>query len=156
MPMNLSGRKLILAIAVSATICALAAQAQDLFSRNPPFGLHITDVRSIAPERHVGFSKTLELYSVTAYGQGMSYVLYCTKVAPESGKVYTALDDYVVSDLSALRLWPVERSTINLPAGASKKGRLYRVIIIEDIAAGNRPDLACDIYSEKAVQAAAR
>jgi hypothetical protein len=81
----------------------------------------------------------------------MSYVLYCAKAAPESGKVYNALDEYVVSDLSALHLWPVERSTIDLPAGASKKGRLYRVIIIQDIAAGNRPDLACDIYSEKVI-----
>lgn len=138
-------------VLVSATIWT-GVQAQDLFRRGGPFDLHITDVRSIAPEKRVGLSRSLELYSVTAYGPQMSYILYCTKAAPESGKVYTALDEYVASDLSFLHLWPVERSTIDLPSGAKKNGRLYRVIIIQNIAPGQKPDLACDIYSEHARQ----
>jgi hypothetical protein len=46
----------------------------------------------------------------------------------------------------------VEKSTIDLPPGVKKKGRMYRVIIIQDIAPGPKPDLACDIYSEQARQ----
>jgi hypothetical protein len=144
MGMKSFARLTTLLMVASATIWA-----QSLFRRGGPFDLHITDVLSIAPEKHVGFSKSLEVYSVTAYGPEMSYILYCTKAAPETGKVYTALDEYVVSDLSFLHLWPVERSTLDLPPNASKKGRLYRVIIIQDVSPGNKPDLACDIYSEK-------
>jgi hypothetical protein len=141
-----------LIVVACAIIWAGIAHAEDLFRRAGPFDLHITSVRSLGPEKNVGFSKSLELYAVTGYGQQMSYVLYCTKAAPDPGRVYTALDEYVVSDLSPLHLWPVERSTIDLPPGAKKKGRLYRVIIIQNIASGPRPDLACDIHSEQALQ----
>jgi hypothetical protein len=140
-----------LIVVVIATICVGIMRAQDLFRRAGPFDLHIMNVRSLGPEKNVGFSKSLELYAVTGYGQQMSYVLYCTKVAPDSGRVYTALDEYVISDLSPLHLWPVERSTLDLPQGAKKRGRLYRVIIIQNIASGPKPDLACDIHSEQAL-----
>jgi hypothetical protein len=142
----------VLVIVATATIWLSEMHAQDLFRRAGPFDLHISSVRSLGPEERVGFGKSLELYAVTGYGQQMSYVLYCTKAAPEAGRVYAALDEYVVSDLSPLHLWPVERSTIDLPPGAKKTGRLYRVIIIQNIASGSRPDLACDIHSELALQ----
>lgn len=141
-----------LIVLAAATIWVGIMHAQDLFRRAGPFDLHITSVRSLGPEERVGFGKSLELYAVTGSGQQMSYVLYCTKAAPEAGRTYTALDEYVVSDLSPLHLWPVERSTVDLPPGAKKTGRLYRVIIIQDIASGPRPDLACDIHSEQALQ----
>ena len=124
-------------------------RAQDLFRRGAPFDLQITGVRSIAPEKRLGFGKSTELYAVTADAHKMSYVLYCAKAAPESGKTYTGLDEYVSSDLSFLHLWPVEKSTLDLPTGASKKGRLYRVIVIQNVAPGPQSDLSCDIYSEK-------
>jgi hypothetical protein len=152
MQANLVTRTTALIVVASAIIWVGIMHAQDLFRRAAPFDLHITDVRSLGPEKRVGFSKSLELYAVTGYGQQMSYVLYCTKAAPNPGRAYTALDEYVVSDLSPLHLWPVERSTIDLPQGAKKKGRLYRVIIIQNIASGPRPDLACDIHSEQALQ----
>ena len=141
------------AVVASAIVTAGMVRGQELFKRNGPFDLHIVDVRSIAPERRIGFGKSSELYAVTAYGPQMSYVLYCTKFAPESGRVYSANDEYVTSDLSAQHLWPVERSTLALPPGAKKKGRLYRVIIIQNVFPGPHPDIGCDIYSEKATQA---
>jgi len=137
---------------LSALMCAGVTYPQDLFRRGGPFQMHVTEVRSIAPEKRVGISKSLEVYSVSAYGPEMSYVLYCTKAAPESGKVYTALDEYVTANLSFLHLWPVERTSIDLPPGTNKNGRLYRVIIIQNIAPDPKPDLACDIYSEQARQ----
>ena len=68
-------------------------RAQGLLRRAGPFDLHIMDVRSLGPEKNVGFSKSLERNSETGYGQQMSYVLYCTKAAPDPGRVYTALDE---------------------------------------------------------------
>ena len=152
----------------SATNWSRMMQAQELYM-HAPFDLHITNVRSIAPEKRMGFSKTLQVYSVTAYrnvfsnapvpaGQlipeiAMSYVLYCVKTAPETGRTYKARDAYVGSGLSFLHLWPVEKKDVELPPGTkNKKGRLYRVIIIQDIVSGSKPDVACDIYSEQARQ----
>jgi hypothetical protein len=118
--------------------------------RTDPIALQIKSVRSISAEKRVGFSKSLEVYAVDASGPLNTYVLYCVKMVPEAGQTYTSLDAYVVSGLSSLHLWPVERSTLELPPGSSKKGRLYRVIIIQNIAPGQHPDLACDIHSEAA------
>ncbi len=75
-------RVTLLIVVASAIIWAGMIHAQDLFRRAGPFDLHITNVRSLGPERNVGFSKSLELYAVTGYGQQMSYVLYCTKASP--------------------------------------------------------------------------
>jgi hypothetical protein len=132
--------------------CASLALAQDAIKIGDPFTLHITNVRSVAPESRVGFSKSLEVYAVSAYGPKMSYVLYCTKAAPQAGQTYTALDEYVSADFSWLHLWPVEKNTIEAPPGTKKrKGRPYRVIIIQDMQPGPRPDAACDIHSENAL-----
>ena len=146
------GIKLAASVISLLVVASGTAWPQDVFTRSR-FNLQIESVQSIAPEKRLGFSRSLEAYSVTASGPEMSYVLYCTKGAPQTGRVYTAADAYVVSDLSFLHLWPVERSTLDLPPGASKRGRLYRVIIIQDVATGKRPDLACDIHSERARQA---
>src|ERR1039458_1871421 len=131
--------------------CTTWALAQDAIRKGDPFTLHITNVHSVAPESRVGFSKSLEVYAVSAYGPKMSYVLYCTKAAPQAGQTYTALDEYVSADFSWLHLWPVERNTIEPPPGTKKKkGRLYRVIIIQNMQPEPRPDVACDIHSETA------
>ena len=134
---------------------SVEGQAQEAIRKGDPFTLHITNVRSVAPEGHVGFSKSLEVYAVSAYGPAMSYVLYCTKSAPETGQAYTALDEYVSANFSWLHLWPVEIKTIDPPPdGATKKskGRLYRVIIIQNMQPEPHPDASCDIHSETAVQ----
>lgn len=128
--------------------CYAWASAQDAIRNGDPFTLHVTEVRSIAPEGHVGFSKTLEVYAVNARGPQKSYVLYCTKSAPQAGQDYTALDEYVSANYSWLHLWPVERTT--LQESKKKKGRLYRVIIIQNMSPEPKPDAACDIHSESA------
>ena len=74
----------------------------EAIGHNESFDLHIMNVRSLERGKRVGFNKAWELYAVTAYGPKMSYVLYCTKAAPETGRVYTALDEYVSADLSWL------------------------------------------------------
>jgi hypothetical protein len=156
-----------LIVVALATIWSGMSQAEDVYT-HARFDLHITNVRSIAPEKRAGFSKTWEVYSVTAHGnvfdlsapvpagqpipeRQMSYVLYCTHSAPETGRVYTAREAYISSGYSALHLWPVEKNNLDLPADTkNKKGRLYKVIIIENVAPNPKPDLACDIYSEQA------
>jgi len=128
-----------------------AASAQDhIFNMSEPFSLQVITVRSLNPDERVGFSKAWELYDVTAYGPKSSYSLYCVKYSPQAGKTYIALTSYVDSDLSALHLWPVEKQTLNLPPGTKIKGRVYRVVIIQNIRSGPKPDLACDIRSETA------
>jgi len=129
-------------------ICAGTAWAQKAVRNGEPFTLQVTTVRSLAPESHVGFSKSLEVYAVTAHSPQMSYVLYCTKAAPQTGQTYTALDEYVSADFSWLHLWPIEKNTLDAPLGKKKKGRLYRVIIIQNMMPEPKPDVACDIYSE--------
>lgn len=137
----------------SLILCWTNTFAQDLISHGPPFTLHVTQVRSLAHDTRVGFSKVPELYAITAYGPKMSYVLYCSKVTPQSGRDYTALDEYVGADYSWLHLWPVEKKDLQLPPGTKKKnGRMYRVIIIQNVAPEPKPDTACDIYSETAKQ----
>ena len=120
-----------------------------------PVDLHVTEARSIAPEKKIGFSKGLEVYAVDAYSTvsigGWSsspqtiYVLYCVKAAPEVGKTYVAHDENIDSNYSFLHLWPVEKRTI----GLNENGRLYRVVTMRDVSAGKFPDLACDVYSAK-------
>ena len=128
------------------------AYTQETIRNGEPFTLHVAEVRSLATESHVGFSKALEVYAVTATSPRMSYVLYCTKAAPQVGQAYKALDEYVSADFSWLHLWPVEKTTLDLPpATKKKKGRLYRVIIIQDMMPEPKPDLACDIHSETAI-----
>lgn len=140
-------------ILVLMIVWGASTQAQDAIRNGEPFTLHITNVRSVAPEERVGFGKSWELYAVSAYGLKMSYVLYCTKSAPQTGQSYTALDEYVSANFSWLHLWPVERKTIEPPPGTKyKKGRLYRVIIIQNMQPEPHPDVACDIHSETARQ----
>ena len=120
-----------------------------------PVDLHITEVRSIAPEKKVGFSRSLELYAVDAYstvsiggwssGPQTIYVLYCVKAAPEVGKSYISRDENIDSNYSFLHLWPVEKTTI----GLNESGRLFRVVTMQDVSTGKFPDLACDVYSAK-------
>jgi hypothetical protein len=139
------------AIVALVSVLAMRCSAQDhIFNMSTPFSLQVTSVRSLNSDERVGFSKALELYAVTAYGPETSYTLYCVKYGPEAGKTYTALTSYVDSSLSALHLWPVEKQTLNLPSGTKTKGRVYRVVIIQDIRSGPKPDLACDIRSETA------
>lgn len=126
------------------------AMTQDAIKNGDAFTLHVTDVRSIAPEGHVGFSKTLGVYAVTASGPRTSFVLYCTKAAPQAGQEYTALDEYVSTNYSWLHLWPVERNSIE--QSKKKKGRLYRVIIIQNMLPEPKPDVACDIHSETGIK----
>ena len=146
--------RIALVIAVVFAVIAMPSTAQEAIRNGDPFTLSITDVRSISPEKRVGFSKTLEVYAVTAYGPNMSYVLYCAKAGPHAGQTYTALDEYVSADYSWLHLWPVEKKNLNLLSDKSKKkGRLYRVIIIQNMLPQPNPDLACDIYSEAAQRA---
>lgn len=102
---------------VSAVVLPLRAQTQDAIRNGEPFSMRVISVRSIAQEGHVGFSKSLEVYAVSANGPTKSYVLYCTKAAPQSGQTYTALDEYVSGNYSWLHLWPVER-----PAPAAGPG----------------------------------
>ena len=142
-------------ITVSCVFPATILIGQDLYRRSGPVDLQIKKVRSVAAEKRMGFSKSLEVYAVSANSPQMQYVLYCTKSAPQTGKVYSALDEYVSSNLSFLHLWPVERSTLDLPEGQKKGGRLYRVIIIQNVSDSKHPDLACDIYSEQANSSAA-
>lgn len=106
------------------------------------FELKISAVRSISPERRVGFSKSLPTYAVDATTEGRSFVLYCVKNAPEVGRSYVAVDRPVPSNYSWLHLWPVDS------AAGKKKKRLYRVVIIRDAIPGEHPDVACDVYSE--------
>ncbi len=126
--------------------------AQGMIDHGEPFALSVTSVRSLSHDERVGFSKALELYAVTAHGPKMSYVLYCTKVAPKAGQDYPALDEYVGANYSWLHLWPVEKKTLELPPGSKKSGRMYRVIIIQNVMPEPKPDTACDIYSETARQ----
>jgi hypothetical protein len=143
----------VLCILTSMVLSAALATTQEALRNGDPFTLTVTNVRSIAPESRVGFSKTSEVYAVTAYGSQMSYVLYCAKAAPQTGQAYTALDEYVSADLSWLHLWPVEKKAIDsLPSTTKKMGRLYRVLIIQNMVPGPKPDVACDIHSEAAKQ----
>ncbi len=76
---------------------------------------------------------------------------------PRPGSVYTAKDALVSSDLSHLRLWPVERTGLNLPSDVKtpdikKNERLYKVVIIQDVDESKK-DLTCDIYQESALTA---
>lgn len=139
-------------ILLSVIALAASTQAQDAIRVGEPFTVHITNVRSVAPEEHVGFSKTWETYRVAANGPGVSYILYCTKAAPHVGDSYTAMDEYVSADFSWLHLWPVDRKTLGPQSGKKKKGRLYRVITIRNMLPEPHPDSACDIYSETATQ----
>jgi hypothetical protein len=117
--------------------------------------LHITEARSVAPEKKIGFSKSLEVYAVDAYSTvsigGWSsspqtiYVLYCVKAAPEVGKTYVSRDENIDSNYSFLHLWPVEKTTI----GLNESGRLYRVVTMRDVSTGKFPALACDVYTAK-------
>ncbi len=136
---------------LAVILCGVWALAQDAIRNGDPFTLHVVKVRSVAPEERVGFSKSLETYAVAAYGPRMSYVLYCTKAAPQAGRDYTALDELVSANYSWLHLWPVERDTIE-QSKKKKKGRLYRVIVIQNVLPEPKPDLACDIHSETAIQ----
>jgi hypothetical protein len=131
---------------------ATISQAQEIVRRGEPFDLHVTTVRSLDHDSRVGFSKAWELYAVAGYGPKMTYVLYCTKAAPKAGQVYSAMDEYVDKNHSWLHLWPVEKDTLELPPGAKKKGRLYAVIIVQNVLPEPKPDLACDIHSETALQ----
>lgn len=127
----------------------------NIYYKTTPITLHITNVRSIAPERRIGFSRTDEVFAVDAYstvtvgswvsGPQTEYVLYCVKAAPESGKAYGSRDEYIDGNYSTLKLWPVEKSFI----GAGNHGRLYRVVQIHDVLDGKHPDLLCDVYSAK-------
>src|ERR1039458_1426018 len=146
--MHIHVRRIFLAAVMMSYV--VKAPGQDAIRNGEPFTLHVSNVRSVAPESRVGFSKSLEVYAVSAYGPKMSYVLYCTKAAPQTGQAYTALDEYVSADFSWLHLWPVERKTIELPPteAKKKKGRLYRVIIIQNMLPEPHPDAACDIRSE--------
>jgi hypothetical protein len=136
----------VLAVAVLCT----TIMGQEVYTRSGPFSLHITEVRSL-PTKGAGFGKGLILYGVNATGPEAAYLLYCIKTAPEAGRVYTATDEYVSDSLSWLHLWPVDRAGLNLPPGTKKKGRLYRVIIIQNIREGKSPDVACDIKTETAL-----
>jgi len=129
--------------------------ASKIAENGGPVDLHITEVRSIAPEKKVGFSRSLEVYAVEAYSTvsigGWSsspqtiYVLYCVKAAPEVGKSYVSRDENIESNYSFLHLWPVEKTTI----GLNESGRLFRVVTMRDVSTGKFPDLACDVYSAK-------
>jgi len=145
----------VLSLLLAALACStMETRAQEAIRNGEPFNLQVTNVRSVAPESRIGFSKSWEVYAVSAHGPSLTYILYCTKGAPEAGRGYTALDEYVSADLSWLHLWPVERMTLApIPRTAKKKkGRLYRVIIIQNMLPEPHPDLACDIHSETAIQ----
>jgi len=93
--------------------------ASKIVHNGGPVDLHVTEAHSIAPEKKIGFSKSLEVYAVDAYSTvsvgGWSsspqtiYVLYCVKAAPEVGKIYVAHDENIDSNYSFLHLWPVEK-----------------------------------------------
>ena len=145
-----------LAILTAMMLWPPQGRSQEAIRNGEPFPLRVTNVRSLEPEGRVGFSKNWLLYAVNGYGPHMSYILYCTNAAPQAGQTYTALDEYVSSDLSWLHLWPVEKKNIQLPPGTKKKkGRLYRVVIIQNMASEPKPDVACDLHSETAIQAKA-
>ena len=141
---------------LGAILLGCLSAAAEFHSRSDPFTLQVTAVRSLDHDSRVGFSKALELYAVNAYGPRMSYVLYCSKAAPEVGRSYTAIDAYVSADYSWLHLWPVEKQSLppSILTYGKKKGRLFRVIAIQNVRSDPRSDLACDIYSEKALQVA--
>jgi hypothetical protein len=145
-----AGRVLRIAFVILVWMIAWVAptQAQEAIRNGEPFTVNVTSVRSVAPEEHVGFSKSWEVYRVAADGPKMSYILYCTKAAPHVGQSYTALDEYVSADFSWLHLSPVDRKTLESQSEKKKKGRLYRVIIIQNMLPEPHPDSACDIYSE--------
>lgn len=129
---------------------ARSTKAQEAIRNGEPINVHIANVRIVAPEEHVGFSKSWEVYRVAADAPKMSYILYCTKAAPQVGRSYTALDENVSANFSWLHLWPVDRKTLESQPEKKKKGRLYRVIIIQNMLPEPHPDLACDIFSETA------
>jgi len=131
-------------------LCSCILLAQDFIQRGSNITLHVARVRSLEHDRRVGFSKALEVYAVDASSSKMSYVLYCVKIAPQAGQNYNSLDAYVSSSYSALHLWPIEKKDIDLPAGSKKRGRMFRVIIFQNINTSTKPDLPCDIYSETA------
>jgi hypothetical protein len=139
-------------VLLAGMVLGTSLQCQEIVPRGDPFELHVTNVRSLDHDSRVGFSKALEVYTVSGYGPRMSYVLYCTKVAPKAGRVYKALDEYVDGNHSWLDVWPVEKSTIELPPQYKKKGRMFAVIVVQDVMPGPKPDTACDIYSETARQ----
>jgi hypothetical protein len=113
-----------------------------------PFDLVVTEVRSIAPETRSGFGKSLPLFAVNAYSPRLSYVLYCTQTGPEAGRTYKGAEVFVSGNYSFLHLWPTKRES--LPDGVERGSEktLYRVVVINDVRAGVKPDLACDIHSE--------
>jgi len=67
-------------------------------------------------------------------------------LAPEVGKIYFAHDEYVAPAYSLLHISPVERKSLGLEG----KGRMYHMIQISDVQQGEKPDIACDVYSATA------
>jgi hypothetical protein len=148
-------RRLVALIAICGAFVTSATGKTFIYHNGAPMQLHVTGVRSIAPERRLGFSKSLEVFAVDAYstvsvGSWVSppqrkYVLYCVKIAPEAGSVYDSQDEYIDANYSFLHLWPVDKESL----GLKERGRLYRVVSINNVSAGPHPDLACDVYSAK-------
>jgi hypothetical protein len=126
------------------------ATAQDAIRNGDPLRVTVNSVRSISPEERVGFSKSWATYRVDASSADQAFTVYCVNRSPLSGKTYNTLDEYVSKEYSALRLWPVERSTLGSVAmRKAKKGRLYRVLIFQGLDDGPHPDLACDMYKDQ-------
>jgi hypothetical protein len=134
---------------VALLACPFIASAKDeLYTNHIKFDLHIERVRSVGPETRVGFGKSLPLYAVDASSTTTQYVLYCVRAAPKEGATYSAQEDYVSSNYSALRLWPAEKRSL----GIKGSGRLYRVIGMDNVLPGDsHPDVACDVYSEREI-----
>jgi hypothetical protein len=136
-------------------LCALSAVASkkpkasnDIFHSGDPFNLKILEVRSLGADQKVGFSHVPHVYAVEAENGTTHYTLYCVNYSPEPGKTYQASEDFVSSDFSFLKLWPVDRNDASL--GLPSKGpRLFRVVTFFNALTGKQPRLACDIYKEK-------
>lgn len=132
--------------------------AQRIIHNGGPFVLHVTSVRSISPEKRLGFTKSLGVYAIDAYssvkigdwesGAFTAYTLYCVNAFPSVGSLYTSTDENVGNDYSFFHLWPVEKRSIGLNEG----GRMYRVIHMQDVISGKYPDLSCDVYSAQAAR----
>jgi hypothetical protein len=113
------------------------------------FQLTITEVRSlVSGHARVGLNKLPSLYSVFAFNETTNYLLYCEKAAPDAGRVYGAFAAYVDADHSPLQLWPEERANLNIPKGCNTKGRVYKVVLLNDVASGKYHNLVCDVKEE--------
>lgn len=143
--------------AVLAVICLIAPawpkERTNIVHVAGPIEIRVSTVRSVAPETRFGLTKSLPLLRVEALGYlaaddshpafKTEYVLYCVDFAPQEGHSYTGTDMYIDAPYSALHLWPATKESL----GVNERGRLYRVIMFENVLAGSHPNASCDVKS---------